>query len=75
MQYYVVVRKASQLMQYYVIAHKASLSMQCYVVVHMASLTIQHFVLCAHGVSLMTQHFEDAELCRRKAERLTHLIM
>jgi hypothetical protein len=24
---------------------------------------------------LMTQHFEVAELCRRKAERLTHLIM
>jgi hypothetical protein len=23
----------------------------------------------------MTQHFEVAELCRRKAERLTHFIM
>jgi hypothetical protein len=49
--------------------------MQYYVVVHEASLTMQHFVRCAQGVSLMTQHFEVVELCRRKAERLTHLIM
>jgi hypothetical protein len=49
--------------------------MQCYNVVHKASLMMQHFVRCAQGVSLMTQHFEVAELCRRKAERLTHLIM
>jgi hypothetical protein len=49
--------------------------MQRYVVVHKASLTMQHFVHCAQGVSLMTQHFVVAELCRRKAERLTHLIM
>jgi hypothetical protein len=49
--------------------------MQYYVVVHKASLTMQHFVRCAQGVSLMTQHFEVAEICRRKAERLTHLIM
>jgi hypothetical protein len=49
--------------------------MQCYIVVHKASLTMQHFVRCAQGVSLMTQHFKVAELCRRKAERLTHLIM
>jgi hypothetical protein len=49
--------------------------MQYYVVVHKASLMMQHFVRCAQGVSLMMQHFEVAELCRRKAERLTHLIM
>jgi hypothetical protein len=49
--------------------------MQCYNFVHKASLTMQHFVRCAQGVFLMTQHFEVAELCRRKAERLTHLIM
>jgi hypothetical protein len=36
---------------------------------------MQHCVRCAQGVSLMMQHFEVAELCRRKAERLTHLIM
>jgi hypothetical protein len=36
---------------------------------------MQHFVRCAQGVSLMTQHFVVAELCRRKAERLIHLIM
>jgi hypothetical protein len=49
--------------------------MQCYIIVHKASLTMQHFVRCAQGVFLMTQHLEVAELCRRKAERLTHLIM
>jgi hypothetical protein len=49
--------------------------MQYYVVVHKASLMMQYFVRCAQGVSLMTQHFDVAELCRRKAERLTHLIM
>jgi hypothetical protein len=49
--------------------------MQRYVVVHKASLTMQHFIRCTQGVSLMTQHFEVAELCRHKAERLTHLIM
>jgi hypothetical protein len=49
--------------------------MQRYVVVHKTSLTMPHFVCCAQGVSLMTQHFKVAELCRRKAERLTHLIM
>jgi hypothetical protein len=48
--------------------------MQRYVVVHKASLTMQHFVRCAQGVSLLTQHFV-AKLCRRKAERLTHLII
>jgi hypothetical protein len=58
----VTVRKASQSMQYYVVVHKASLQMQ-------------HFVRCAQDVSLMTQHFEVAELCRHKVERLTHLIM
>jgi hypothetical protein len=49
--------------------------MHCYIVVLKASLTMQHFVRRAQGVSLMTQHFEVAELCRREAERLTHLIM
>jgi hypothetical protein len=49
--------------------------MQCYIVVHKASLLMQHFVRCAQGVSLMTQHFEVAKLCRRKVERLTPLIM
>jgi hypothetical protein len=49
--------------------------MQRYVIVHKASVTMQHIIRCAQGVSLMTQHFEVAELCRRKAERLTHLIM
>jgi hypothetical protein len=49
--------------------------MQHYVVVHKASLMMQHFIRCAQGVSLMTQHFEVAKLCCRKAERLTHLIM
>ena len=49
--------------------------MHRYVVVHKASFTMQHFVRCAQGVSLLTQHFEVAELCRRKAERLTHPIM
>jgi hypothetical protein len=50
--------------------------MQRYVVVH-----VRHLLRCCtsfvvhKGVSLMTQHFEVAELCRRKAERLTHLIM
>jgi hypothetical protein len=44
-------------------------------------LCIRHLFRCStwfvvhKGVSLMTQHFEVAELCRRKAERLTHLIM
>ena len=49
--------------------------MERYVVVHKASLTMQHIVRCAQGVSLQTQHFVVAELCRREAERLTHLIM
>jgi hypothetical protein len=49
--------------------------MQRYVVVHKASVTMQHIVRCAQRCLLMTQHFEVAELCRRKAERLTHLIM
>ena len=49
--------------------------MQRYVVVHKASLMMQHIVCCAQGVSLQTQHFVVAELCRREAERLTHLIM
>jgi hypothetical protein len=49
--------------------------MQRYVVVQKASLTMQHIVRCAQGVSLQTQHFGVAKLCRRKAERLTHLIM
>jgi hypothetical protein len=30
---------------------------------------------CAKGVTFVTQHFVVAELCWRKAERLTHLIM
>jgi hypothetical protein len=49
--------------------------MQSYVVVHKTSVTMQHIVRCAQRCLLMTQHFEVAELCRRKAERLTHLIM
>jgi hypothetical protein len=48
--------------------------MQYYVVVHKASLDAALCSLCARRL-LMTQHFEVAELRRRKAERLTHLIM
>jgi hypothetical protein len=48
--------------------------MQYYVVVREASLKMQHFVV-VQGVSLLTQHFIIVELCRRKAEWLTHLIM
>jgi hypothetical protein len=36
---------------------------------------MQHFIRRAQGVSLLTQHFGVAELCRRKAERLTYLII
>jgi hypothetical protein len=76
MQYYVVVSKASQLMQYYVIARQASL-----IDAALCRLCIRRLLRCStsfdctQGVSLQTQHFEVAELCRRKAERLTHLII
>jgi hypothetical protein len=48
--------------------------MQHYVVVHKASCEIYAALCVVRGVSKLTQHFV-AELCRRKAERLTHLIM
>jgi hypothetical protein len=62
--------------------------MQCYEIARKASLIDAALCCRAYGVSynaarrllctrrlLMTQHFVVAELCRRKAERLTHLIM
>jgi hypothetical protein len=59
----------------YRIAYKASVFDAALCVMHKASLTMQHFVRCAQGVSLLTQHFEVAKLCRHKVERLTHPIM
>jgi hypothetical protein len=61
--------------RYYVVVCKASRSMQHNVVVHNASQGMLHYVVVLNGVTFVTQHFVVAKSCRRKAKRLTHLIM